>query len=317
MTKLELLEQKKSSLAPSASNPSKKGKHSSQRADSFPKKQITYRKLSFVSQRDPFPSEYEIVGVEAIKHKLIYNDTLSKNAIPKETANLIITSPPYNVGKNYGTLNDSISYQDYLSFTKTWLENCYYWSHPNGRICINVALDKNRHGKAPLSADVTKIAMEVGWKYHATIIWNEGNISRRTAWGSWLSASAPHVIAPVETILVLYKDEWRRGKVGESDIEAEEFKEWVFGMWTFNGENGKRLKHEAPFPRELPKRCIKLFSFKGDTILDPFSGSGTTMIEAIHNGRRALGIELSQEYCALSIERIIKECESCKVLPKI
>ena len=228
----------------------------------------------------------------------------------KSSVDLTVTSPPYNVGKAYDGKqeSDSIEYEKYLKFTEKWLANCYHWTKSTGRLCANVSLDKNRNGKQPLSADVTKIAMDVGWKYHATIVWNEGNISRRTAWGSWKSASAPHVIAPVETIIVLYKDEWKRLRPGDSDISADEFKEWVFGVWAFNGESGKRIGHEAPFPRELPKRCVKLFSFEGDVILDPFVGSGTTMIEAINNNRVAVGIEKEKEYCELTLKRIRNEC---------
>lgn len=175
-------------------------------------------------------------------------------------------------------------------------------------MCVNVSLDKNKNGKQPLSADITRWAMDAGWLYHATIIWNENNISRRTAWGSWKSASAPHVIAPVETIIVLYKDSWKRENKGQDDITGEEFKDWVLGNWYFNGESAKRVGHEAPFPKELPKRCIKLFSFVGDTVLDPFSGSGTTMIEALDNDRNTIGIELERKHCQTSIRRIEKEC---------
>ena len=124
-----------------------------------------------------------------------------------------------------------------------------------------------------------------------------------------MSARAPHVIVPVETIIVLYKDVWRRDQQGESTLTGDEFKDWVRGMWKFNGESAKRIGHEAPFPRELPRRCIKLFSFTGDAILDPFAGSGTTLIEALNNDRRAYGIELSQKYYQLAKKRIEKECQ--------
>ena len=83
---------------------------------------------------------------------------------------------------------------------------------------------------------------------------------------------------------------------------------WTNGIWTFNGESKKRIGHPAPFPRELPKRCIKLFSYVGDTILDPFLGSGTTIIEAINNNRKAIGIEMSDEYVELAEKRIKNEC---------
>lgn len=175
-------------------------------------------------------------------------------------------------------------------------------------MCVNVSIDKNKNGKQPLSADITRWAMEAGWKYHATILWNEGNISRRTAWGSWKSASAPHIIAPVETIIILYKGEWKRERKGENDITAEEFKERVLGIWTFNGANGRQIGHDAPFPLELPRRLIKLLSFKNDVILDPFLGSGSTMIEAINNNRQAIGIETESRYCQLSQERVEKLC---------
>lgn len=242
---------------------------------------------------------------------LVQGDATIRDTMGKDSADLIITSPPYNVGMEYSgrAEDDSLSYQHYLQFTRRWLANCHHWCRPTGRLCVNVSIDKNKNGKQPLSADITTIAMQAGWKYHATILWNEGNISRRTAWGSWKSASAPHVIAPVEVVIVLYKDEWKRQRQGRSDITGDEFKQWVLGIWEFNGESGKRIGHEAPFPRELPRRCIKLFSFVGDVVLDPFSGSGTTMIEAWNNGRIAHGIELERDYCKLAIERMARECK--------
>jgi len=103
----------------------------------------------------------------------------------------------------------------------------------NGRFCLNIPLDKNKGGQQSVYADITTIAKRVGWKYHSTIIWNEQNISRRTAWGSWLSASAPYVIAPVETIVILYKNRWKKlSGSGKSDITKEEFMEWTNGVWT-------------------------------------------------------------------------------------
>jgi site-specific DNA-methyltransferase (adenine-specific) len=241
---------------------------------------------------------------------LVGGDVLVPTILSPNSVDLIVTSPPYNVGMAYNTdaANDAVSPADYAKFSRQWLKNCYRWTRPTGRLCVNVSLDKNKFGKMPLAANITTWAMAAGWKYHATIVWNEGNISRRTAWGSWKSASAPHIIAPVEVIVVLYKGEWKRERPGKSDITGDQFKDWVLGNWSFNGESAKRIGHDAPFPRELPKRCIKLFSFVGDTTLDPFSGSGTTMIEAINNGRRAIGIERDANYCKLSLERIGKEC---------
>lgn len=243
--------------------------------------------------------------------RLLMGDATKRITLPRNSVDLVVTSPPYNVGKAYNghAADDALNYRQYEKFSSRWLKNCYEWTRSTGRLCVNVSIDKNKHGKQPLAADITRWAMDAGWKYHATILWNEGNISRRTAWGSWMSASAPHIIAPVEVVVVLYKDEWKRAHPGFNDITGDEFKEWVLGIWSFNGESAKRIGHEAPFPRDLPRRCIKLFSFVGDTVLDPFSGSGTTMIEAVNNGRRAIGIESERKYCDLSLKRMEKECK--------
>lgn len=240
---------------------------------------------------------------------IVKGDATEKNTIKGESVDLVVTSPPYNLGMEYSGdgADDFMSYDDYLDFSRKWLANAYYWTRDTGRLCLNVGLDKNKGGKRPVAADLTAAAMAVGWKYHATIIWNEGNISRRTAWGSWCSASAPHIIAPVEVIIVLHKGAWKRQNQGKNDITPDEFKDWVKGIWDFPGESAKRVGHEAPFPRDLPRRCIKLFSFLGDTILDPFLGSGTTIIEAVANGRYGIGIEREAKYCELAEARIERE----------
>ena len=235
---------------------------------------------------------------------------LNAAACAAKSVDLIITSPPYNVGLQYDNkTDDAVSYNEYLKFSHLWMKNCFRWARDGGRFCLNIPLDKNNGGKQSVGADLTNIAKKIGWKYHASIIWNEGNISRRTAWGSWMSATAPHVIAPVELILVLYKGEWKRDGSGrKSSIVKEDFMKWTSGVWTFNGESGKRIGHPAPFPRELPRRCIQLFSFVGDIVFDPFAGSGTTLIEAICSERRAFGLEIEAGYRRLALNRIAKEC---------
>ena len=235
----------------------------------------------------------------------IYNDDLlSTKKVAAGTIDLIVTSPPYSVDIKYGQYDDSIPYSEYLSFTESWLGRCLDFSKIDGRLCLNIPLDKNKGGQQSVSADITTIAKKVGWKYHSTIIWNEQNISRRTAWGSWLSASAPYVIAPVEVILVLYKEKWIKEKKGKSDVSREEFLEWTNGVWSFNGESRNRIGHPAPFPLELPRRCIKLFSYVGDTILDPFLGSGTTLLACLETKRLGIGIEIDRKYCELAKNRL-------------
>lgn len=239
--------------------------------------------------------------------KIICENVLYTKKILNDSIDLIITSPPYNLDIKYNSHDDKISYEQYKEFSKKWLTCCFKWLKEDGRLCLNIPLDKNKGGQQSVGADLTIIAKEIGFKYHSTIIWNEGNISRRTAWGSWLSASAPYVIAPVELIIVLYKKHWKKLNKKESDINKEEFIHWTNGLWTFNGESKKKIGHPAPFPVELPKRCIKLFSYVGDTVLDPFMGSGTTLIAAKQNNRKAIGIEVDSEYCDLAKKRIIAE----------
>jgi len=242
--------------------------------------------------------------------KIFNEDVLKTKAIPDNSIDLIITSPPYNIDIKYNSHDDKISYNKYLEFSHKWLSRCFDWLKNDGRMCLNIPLDKNKGGQQSVGADLTTIAKKIGFNYHSTIIWNEGNISRRTAWGSWLSASAPYVIAPVELIVVLYKDKWKKNNKGGSDISKEEFIEWTNGLWAFPGQSKKGAGgHPAAFPIELPRRCIKLFSYVGDTILDPFLGSGTTLITSCLNNRKGIGIEIDKDYCDIVIERLKSEAK--------
>ena len=235
---------------------------------------------------------------------LVNDDVMSTTAVIPDSVDLIVTSPPYNVDIDYNVHMDGNEYPAYLEWTERWLNRCYDWLKPDGRMCLNIPLDKNKGGHQSMGSDITKIAKDIGYGYHATIVWNEGNISRRTAWGSWLSASAPYVIAPVELIVLLYKHSWKKLSRGQSDIKKEEFMEWTNGVWTFNGEKKSRVGHPAPFPPELPTRCIKLFSYVGDLVLDPFLGSGTSLVSAHLTGRRGIGIDIDQEYFDLASDRV-------------
>jgi site-specific DNA-methyltransferase (adenine-specific) len=253
---------------------------------------------------------------------VIHDNFLTTNAIAENTIDLTVTSPPYSVDVKYGSYDDSsIPYGKYLEFVAKGLEKCCELSKPDGRLCLNIPLDKNKGGQQSVYADIETLARSVGWKYHTTIIWNEQNISRRTAWGSWQSSSAPFVISPVEVILVMYKGStWKKTSGSKmSDISREEFLNWTNGfwnydasenellsnpIWSFSGESKKKVGHPAPFPVELPRRCIKLFSFVGDTVLDPFLGSGSTLVAAYETNRKGIGVEIDQAYCELAASRL-------------
>jgi site-specific DNA-methyltransferase (adenine-specific) len=229
----------------------------------------------------------------------------------RPAADLIVTSPPYSLGVDYGQSGyaDDQPYARYLEWVERWAKALFTTAAVGGRACINIPLDSNKGGKRAVYADYLRIFQDVGWTYQTTIVWNEQNISRRTAWGSWLSPSAPFVTAPVEMIAVFHKGDFRRpaqnGRKG--DITRDEFLAWTLGMWTFAGANPRRVGHPAPFPEELPRRLIKLYSYPDDLVLDPFCGSGTTLIAARKLGRRSLGIEISPEFCDLTVRNLQTE----------
>ena len=245
------------------------------------------------------PLHYQADGVS------IYNDDiLTTTEITDESIDLIVTSPPYNLDIHYKSNTDDLSYDESLQFTAAWMEKCYRLAKPAGRFCLNIPLDKNKGGQQAVCADITTIAKQLGWRYHSTIIWNEGTISRRTAWGSWMSASAPYVIAPVEVIVVLYKGAWKKAR-GASDISKQEFMDWTNGVWTFNGQSKKGAGgHPAPFPIELPRRCVKLFSYVGDMVLDPFLGSGSTLLAVAALRRGGIGVDIDAGYCDIAVSRL-------------
>ena len=248
----------------------------------------------------------------------IYDDTLARvmlgdsarlvEAIGEAGVNLIVTSPPYALGVDYGQAGyaDDQPYARYLDWVKAWATALLHVSAPGGRACINIPLDSNKGGKRAVYADYLRIFQEVGWTYQTSIVWNEQNISRRTAWGSWLSPSAPFVTAPVEMIGIFHKGSFRRPATGgrHGDITRDEFLAWTLGMWTFAGANPRRVGHPAPFPEELPRRLIKIYSYPGDLVLDPFAGSGTTLVAAKRLGRLSLGVEINPVFCDLTVSNL-------------
>jgi site-specific DNA-methyltransferase (adenine-specific) len=248
----------------------------------------------------------------------IYSDSLVRvlhgdsarlvEAVGDLNANLVVTSPPYALGVDYGQTSyaDDQPYASYLEWVRRWAITLLTVMAPDGRACINIPLDSNKGGKRAIYADYLRIFQDVGWTYQTSIVWNEQNISRRTAWGSWLSPSAPFVTAPVEMIAVFYKDTFRRPASGgrRGDITRDEFLAWTLGMWTFAGANPRRVGHPAPFPEELPRRLIKLYSYPDDLVLDPFLGSGTTLVASTRLGRRGLGVEINPQFCDLAIRNV-------------
>ncbi len=232
--------------------------------------------------------------------------------LPDNSINLMVTSPPYNVGKEY---DEDLTMQEYKDFlTQVWKET-YRVLVPGGRACVNVA-NLGRKPYLPLSSFINKDMLDLGFLMRGEIIWNKASsASPSTAWGSWLSASNPTLRDVHEYILVFSKESFSRPGKGKgknkdkdrnkrSTISRDEFLEYTKSVWTFGAESAKKIGHPAPFPAELPKRCIKLYTFEGDVVLDPFMGSGTTAVAALECGRHFVGYEIDTEYVVKAEARI-------------
>lgn len=228
--------------------------------------------------------------------------------IPNNSLHLMITSPPYNVSKEY---DNDLSLEEYLSLLKNCFTETYRVLVDGGRACINIA-NIGRKPYIPLSDYVSKIMIEIGFNMRGEIIWNKSaGAGISTAWGSFQSASNPILRDVHEYILIFSKGNYKRERDKEEkefrhdNITKEEFIEWTKSVWTMNTESAKRIGHPAPFPEELPNRLIKLFSFTNDIVIDPFMGSGTTAIAAIKNNRNFVGYEINKEYINLANNRIL------------
>lgn len=243
--------------------------------------------------------------------KLFNEDVLSADLASLPPINLVVTSPPYNVGIEYDKHVDTMTYDEYLVWCKQWLGKMYDALAPDGRICINIPfsvtpvhLNKVKGAEDinyPVSADYIRICQEIGFKYYRTIIWQKMG-SNKTCWGSWRSASAPFIIDPNECILVFYKHQWKRKTKGVSTIRTKEFMTYVKNLWTMHPET--KSKHPAAFPLELPNRCIKLLTYEGDVVCDPFLGSGTSGDAAVRLKRSFIGVEKSADYYQMAKDRI-------------
>ena len=221
----------------------------------------------------------------------------------ENSVDLVVTSPPYNVGIPYDIYDDTLPWAEYYRWCASWLTEVHRVLKPDGRLCLNhyFSLGSGKCRTAPLMV-LNGIAQEVGLSHKSVAIWYDSHRPKCTAWGSWLSASAPYITSPAEGILFLYKDTWKKQRPGKSTIEKEEFLEAISGIWKIRPESKPWTK--ANFPVEIPLRCIRLLSYEGDLVLDPFMGAGTTAVAALLERRHYLGFELSPAYCAIAQTRV-------------
>ena len=225
---------------------------------------------------------------------------------------LVVTSPPYNVdlGHNkynnnpYDLYNDNRDHQKFILWLRSIFEKLYPKISIGGKVCINIGDGKN--GAVPTSSDIIQFMKELKYIPLTHIIWNKSQIGNRTAWGSFGSASCPSFPTPFEHILVFYKENKKiQRMVGKTDLTKEEFIEWSLALWNFAPETRqKEFGHNAMFPEELPRRCIKMFTFTDSMICDPFSGAGTVATVCKKLRRNFIGFEISADYCKMSEERL-------------
>lgn len=220
------------------------------------------------------------------------------------TIDLIVTSPPYNLGIKYDTWDDHMEYEEYLKWCEEWLSECYRVLKDDGRICIDHYFCCKRWDCDdrwyPLM-DIKSIMEKVGYKMMGCSFWIDSQLSKQTAWGSYLSASAPFVSSPYEGILIACKKQWKKQTKGKSTVDKETFINGCSGIWNVGTTPGYTI---ACFPEELPRICIELFTYENDVVMNPFSGSGTTCYVAKGLNRKYLGFEISPAYYEQSISRL-------------
>ncbi len=250
-----------------------------------------------------------------IINKIICGDALRiLKLLPSNFIHLAITSPPYNLGKNYKNHDDSMVYEKYLNWMNEIWKETKRVLIKGGRLCINIGENKRQNITYPTYSAFIKQLVNLKMLYRGTVIWNKHSAAKHTAWGSWKSASNPHIVPRHEYIIIFSKGDFKLENGGKkSDITDKEFMTCTRSIWVFAPESKKKIGHPAPFPEELPYRLIKFYSFPNQIVLDMFAGSGTTGLVATKLGRNFILIDNSLEYCKIALKRIKKEVSQIKL----
>jgi DNA modification methylase len=260
----------------------------------------------FYALNNGFSESNSIVPTEYL-NKIICEDAgafLKK--LPDNCVDLVLTSPPYNFGLKYESHKDAVGWDKYFEKLFSVFEECIRVSKFGGRIAVNVQPLFSDY--IPIHHIISNFFIQKKLIWKGEVLWEKHNYNcKYTAWGSWKSPSNPYLKYTWEFLEVFCKGSLKHSSQGRADISADEFKKWVYAKWEIPPETGmKKWGHPAMFPEELVRRSLKLFSFEGDTVLDPFNGVGTTTKVAKELGRNFVGIDHSPEYCEKAESRLRK-----------
>jgi len=254
------------------------------------------------------------------------------NEMPEKSVDLIVTSPPYGVGIDYDSWDDDKYFDEYIRFTREWLSGAYRVLRDDGRIAVNIPYEINRQkkgGRIFFSSEIWQVMKQLGFGFFGIVDLEESSPhrSKTTAWGSWMSPSAPYIYNPKECVILAYKNvskkqvkgtpQWKgeyqmvpnekiegefRKKLVYDEKDKKDFMSLVFGQWNYFADTQQKTK--ATFSLDIPYRAIKILSYKEDLVFDPFIGSGTTCLAAEMLGRPWIGCDISSNYVKVAKDRI-------------
>jgi site-specific DNA-methyltransferase (adenine-specific) len=264
-------------------------------------------------------------------NRIIQGDCIIEmGKLPESTVDLVVTSPPYNVGIDYDSHDDRMTMEDYWEFTEQWLSKSYRLLKDDGRIAVNIPYEVNvqdRGGRILFMSEFWSIMKKVGFQFYGLVDLDENSPhrSKTTAWGSWMSPSSPYIYNPKECVILAYKKDrikkvkgepqWKgelvnleqedgtiKQKMMYQEEDKKEFMSLVYGQWEYFADTRQQTK--ATFSMDIPMKAIKILTYRNDVVLDPFAGSGTSLCAAEISGRRWIGIELSENYSNVAKERV-------------
>ncbi|MDQ3872307.1 MAG: site-specific DNA-methyltransferase [Thermoproteota archaeon] len=247
---------------------------------------------------------YNKIESGAALNKIFCKSSKRMDELPDSSVHLMVTSPPYNVGKEY---DEDLTFEEYRTLLRSVFKETYRVLVKGGRACINIA-NLGRKPYIPLHSFIIQDMLDIGFLMRGEIVWNKSASSGvSTAWGSWQSASNPTLRDIHEYVLIFSKGSFSRSSKDRGNtISKEEFLTFTKSIWEFPAESANKVGHPAPFPLELPYRCIQLYTFKGDVVLDPFCGVGTTCLSAVQLKRNYVGYDTNKQYVDAAIKRIDK-----------